>query len=94
MFKIILEFPQIILVIGGDNFRFIKFSFLAFFGAKMTKIDILILKLIVPDDYQEFWVVFSTFSYFWWKMAIVVVQAKSTQKWYFLVSKPILKIFS
>ena len=26
-------------------------------------------------------------------MAIVVVQAKSTQKWYFLVSKPILKNF-
>ena len=26
-------------------------------------------------------------------MAIVVVQAKSTQKWYFLVSKPILEIF-
>ena len=26
-------------------------------------------------------------------MAIVVVQAKSTQKWYFLVSKPILKKF-
>ena len=26
-------------------------------------------------------------------MTIVVVQAKSTQKWYFLVSKPILKIF-
>ena len=27
-------------------------------------------------------------------MAIIIVQAKSTQKWYFLVSKPILKIFS
>ena len=26
-------------------------------------------------------------------MAIVIVQAKSTQKWYFLVSKPILKKF-
>ena len=30
--------------------------FLAFFEAKMTKIDILNTKLIVPDDYQQFWV--------------------------------------
>ena len=30
-----------------DNFRVIKFGFLAFFEAKMTKIDILTLKLIV-----------------------------------------------
>ena len=36
---------------------------------------------------------FCTFSYFWWKMTIVVVQAKSTQNSYFLVSKPILKKF-
>jgi len=27
----------------------------------MTKIDILTLKLIVPDDYQQFWVLFEWF---------------------------------
>ena len=27
----------------------------------MTKIDILTLKLIVPDDYQQFWVHFELF---------------------------------
>ena len=48
-------------MVGGDNFRIIKFGFLAFFEAKMTKIDILTLKLIVPDDYQQFWVHFEWF---------------------------------
>ena len=33
----------------------------AFFEAKMTKIDILNPKLIVPDDYQQFWVHFEWF---------------------------------
>ena len=33
----------------------------AFFEAKMTKIDVLNLKLIVPDDYQQFWVHFEWF---------------------------------
>ena len=47
-----------IFVVGGDNFRNIKFVFLAFFEAKMTKIDILNPKLIIPDDYQQFWVHF------------------------------------
>ena len=45
-----------IFVIGGDNFWIIKFGFLAFIEAKMTKIDILNPKLIIPDDYQQFWV--------------------------------------
>ena len=31
-----------------------EMCFLAFFGAKMTKIDILNPKLIVPHDYQQF----------------------------------------
>ena len=39
-----------IFVVGGDNFRIIKFVFLAFFEAKMTKIDILNPKQIIPDD--------------------------------------------
>jgi len=45
-----------IFVVGGTNFRIIKFGFLAFFEAKMTKIVILDQKLIVPNDYQQFWV--------------------------------------
>ena len=32
--------------------------FFAFFEAKMTKIVILDQKLIVPNDYQQFWVHF------------------------------------
>ena len=40
-----------VFVVSSDNFRIIKFVFLAFFKAKMTKIDVLNLKLIVPDDY-------------------------------------------
>ena len=38
-----------------------KFVFLAFFEAKMTKIVILDPKLIVPNDYQQFWVHFDWF---------------------------------
>ena len=38
-----------------------KIDFLAFFEAKMTKIDILNPKLIVPNDYQQFWVHFEWF---------------------------------
>ena len=37
---------------GGDKIQILKFGFLAFFEAKMTKIDILNPKLIVPNDYQ------------------------------------------
>ena len=61
-----------IFVIGGDNFRNIKFGFLAFLEAKMTKIDILTLKLIVPDDYQQFWV------HFEWYLALFHI---SDEKW-------------
>ena len=50
-----------IFVVGGDKFQILKFGFLAFFEAKMTKIDILNPKLIVPDDYQQFWVHFEWF---------------------------------
>ena len=61
----------------------------------MTKIVILDQKLIVPNDYQQFWVHFEwffiTFSNFGYKIAAVTVQAKSTQKWYFFVSKPIFR---
>ena len=38
-----------------------KIGFLAFFEAKMTKIVILDQKLIVPNDYQQFWVYFDWF---------------------------------
>ena len=34
------------------------------FDAKITKIDILTLKLIVPDDYQQFWVLDTNCSHF------------------------------
>ena len=72
--------------------------FLAFFEDKMTKIDILNPKLIVPDDYQQFWVHFewflSPFSNFQCIIATVTVKAKSMQKWYFLDSNPIFKKIS
>ena len=61
-----------IFVVGGDNFRIIKFVFLAFFEAKMTKIDILNPKLIIPDDYQQFWV------HFEWFLALFHI---SDEKW-------------
>ena len=38
-----------------------KYGFLAFFEAKMAKIDIQTLKLNVPDDYIQFWVHFEWF---------------------------------
>ena len=38
-----------------------KIGFLAFFEAKMTKIVILDQKLIVPNDYLQFWVHFEWF---------------------------------
>ena len=50
-----------IFVDGGDDFRIMKFGFLAFYEAKLTKIGILDQKLIVPNDYQEFWVHFEWF---------------------------------
>ena len=58
----------------------------------MTKIDILTLKLIVPDDYQQFWVRFE------WFLALFIFLMKngywkSMQKWYFLVSKQIFRYF-
>ena len=50
-----------IFVVGGTNFRIMKFGFLAFFEAKLTKIGILDQKLIIPNDYQQFWVHFEWF---------------------------------
>ena len=50
-----------IFVVSGDKFQILKFGFLAFFEAKMTKIAILNPKLIVPDYYQQFWVHFEWF---------------------------------
>ena len=50
-----------IFVVGGNNFRIMKIVFLAFFEAKVTKIVILDQKLIVPNDYQQFWVHFDWF---------------------------------
>ena len=38
-------------VVGGTNFSIMKFGFLAFFEAKMTKIVILDKKLIVSNDF-------------------------------------------
>ena len=58
----------------------------------MTRNVIQDQKLIVPNDYQQFWVhlvfgvVFITFLNFECKIAIVTAQAKSMQKWYFLFS--------
>ena len=49
----------------------------------MTKIDILTLKLIVPDDYQQFWVHFEWFLALFHisneKWLLSKVQTKSTQ---------------
>ena len=53
-------------------FRIIKFGFLAFLEAKMTKIDILNPKLIVPNDYQQFCV------HFEWFLALFHI---SDEKW-------------
>ena len=43
-----------IFVISGTKIWIWKCGFLAFFGAKMATIDIQNLKLIVPNDYQQF----------------------------------------
>ena len=40
---------------GRDKFSDPKIRFFAFFQAKMTKIVILEQKLIVSNDYQQFW---------------------------------------
>ena len=53
-----------IFVVGSTNFRIMKFGFLAFFEAKLTTIGILDQKIIVPNDYQEFWVHFEWFLSF------------------------------
>ena len=50
-----------IFVVGGDNYWIIKFGFLAFFESKLTKSSILNTKLIVPNDYQQFWIHFEWF---------------------------------
>ena len=50
----------------------IKTNDIVFFEAKMTKIDILISKLIAPDDYQECWV------HFEWFLALFHI---SDEKW-------------
>jgi len=50
-----------IFVVGSDNFLIIKFGFLAFFDSKLTKSSILNTKLIVPNDYQQFWIHFEWF---------------------------------
>ena len=49
-----------------------KIRYFSLFVAKMTKIDILIHKLIVPDDYQQFWV------HFEWFLALFHI---SDEKW-------------
>jgi len=51
-----------IFVVGGTDFRMMKIVFLASFEAKMTKIVILDQKLIVPEDYEYFWVHFEWFQ--------------------------------
>ena len=53
-----------IFVVSSDKFWILKFGFLPFFEAKMTRIDILNSKLIVPDDYQQFCVHFEWFYHF------------------------------
>ena len=50
-----------IFVVSGDKFQILKFFFFAFFEAKMTKIVILDQKLIVPNDYLQFWAHFEWF---------------------------------
>ena len=47
-----------------------KIWFFSFFYAKMTKISIQRTKLIVPNDNQQFSVVFIAFSNLWYKIAI------------------------
>ena len=60
-----------IFVGGGPKIRILKFGFLAFFEAKMTKNDIPNPKLIVPNDYQPFYIrilcIFGVFLILIWK---------------------------
>ena len=49
------------LLLAVTNSGSCNFFFLAFLEAKMTKIDILNQKLIVSNDYQQFWVQFEWF---------------------------------
>ena len=49
---------------SSTDFQIMKIGFLAFFEAKMTKIVILDQKLIVPNDYLQFWAHFEWFSSF------------------------------
>ena len=50
-----------IFVVCSTNFWIMKIDFLAFFEAIMTTIVILDQKLLVPNDYQQFWVHFEWF---------------------------------
>ena len=59
-------------MVSGDKFRILYIGFLAFLEAKITKIGILNPKLIVPDDYQQFWV------HFEWFLALFHI---SDEKW-------------
>ena len=57
-----LKMAKGVFVVGVDKFRILKlFLGGAFFEAEMTKIDIPNPKLIVADDYQQFWVHFECF---------------------------------
>ena len=60
----------------------------------MTTIGIQNPKLIVTNDYQPFLANFEWFLALFHISEIVVVQAKCTCKWHFLVQKPISKKFS
>ena len=59
-----------IFVVGGTKNRIWKCGFLAFFGAKMATIDIQNLKLIIPNDYQLFYI----WSYFDFDLKILIFQ--------------------
>ena len=53
-----------IFVVTDEKFLILKFWVLAFFEVKINKIDILNLKLIVPNDYQQFRVLFGLNTHF------------------------------
>ena len=80
-----------IFVIGRTKIWILKCGFLAFLGAKMTKIEIQNPKLFVINDYQQFeW--FLSLSNFWCKTWVYAGKAKSMQKLYF--SKKISNVIS
>ena len=83
---VFIAFFLLAIPISGSRNSF----FLPFFEAKMTKNVILDQKIIVPNDYQQFWVHFKWFLSLFQnsEIAAVNVQAKSTQKWYFLSQNP------